>query len=179
MKKYHATILLVDDDDDFLMFVDKAFQKVGVTGQVHKVHDGAEAISYMMGEGKFADRSRYQYPTFIMTDLKMPHADGFAVLDYLRSNPEWAIIPSVVMTGSSDLDDIKKAYMLGASSYHIKPGSFEELTRRVKVLHDYWMTCETPEVDDTGRQTPTKSSGKLGARFTPLRDGKSEKHPHR
>jgi CheY-like chemotaxis protein len=165
MKKYHATILLVDDDPDFLTLVERAFRKNGVTGVLNTVTDGAEAIAYMMGEGKFADRSIYEYPTFIMTDLKMPRADGFAVLEHIKSNPDWAIIPSVVFSGSADLDDIKKAYMLGASSYHIKPNTFDELRARLKILHDYWMTCETPEVDRTGRQLHTNSTGKLGERF--------------
>jgi hypothetical protein len=64
------------------------------------------------------------------------------------------------------LDDIKKAYMLGASSYHVKPGSPAELRRQLTVLHDYWVTCEVPEVDVTGRQVSTDSKGKLGERFS-------------
>lgn len=165
MKKYNATILLVDDDADFLTFVERAFRINGVTGPIHSVHDGAQAIAYMMGQGKFADRKTYEYPTFIMTDLKMPNADGFAVLQHLKNNPEWAIIPTVVFSGSSDLDDIKKCYMLGASSYHVKPHSMAKLREHLDILHKYWITCETPEVDNTGRQKRTESHGKLGDRF--------------
>jgi len=95
----------------------------------------------------------------------MPGADGFAVLEHLKNNPEWAVIPTVVLTSSQDLDDIKKAYMLGASSYHLKPHSPEELRHQLKVLHAYWMTCEVPQVDSSGRQLRTDSKGKLGERF--------------
>ncbi|MES2695260.1 MAG: response regulator [Verrucomicrobiota bacterium] len=165
MKKYNATILLVDDDHDFLLFVERAFRKNGVTSPIHQVYDGAEAIAYMMGEGRFSDRKKYEYPTFVMTDLKMPRADGFAVLQHLKGNPEWAIIPTVVFSSSADLDDIKKSYMLGASSYHIKPHSMSELREHLDILHKYWMTCETPEVDRSGRQLHTDSGGKLGDRF--------------
>lgn len=165
MKKYNATILLVDDDANFLTFVERAFRQNGVTSPIHQVNDGAEAIAYMMGEGKYADRKTYEYPTFIMTDLKMPKADGFAVLQHLKGNPEWAVIPTVVFSSSSDLDDIKKSYMLGASSYHVKPHSMAKLREHLDILHTYWMTCETPEADPTGRQLRTDSRGKLGARF--------------
>ncbi len=165
MKKYHATILLVDDDLDFLEFVVTAFRKNGVTSPIHTVNDGAEAIAYMMGEGRFSDRTIFEYPTFIVTDLKMPGTDGFTVLEHLKGNPEWAIIPAVVFTSSSDLDDIKKSYMLGASSYHVKPHSMDKLREQLKVLHEYWMTCQTPEVDVSGRQLHTDSVGKLGERF--------------
>ena len=60
------------------------------------VDNGLEAIAYMMGEGKYADRKTYAYPTFVITDLKMPQADGFSVLEFLKGNPEWAIIPTIV-----------------------------------------------------------------------------------
>lgn len=165
MKNYHATILLVDDDPHFLMFAERALRKNGVTTPIQKARDGEEAISYMMGDGKYSDRVAYPYPTFILTDLKTPRADGFAVLEHLRKNPEWAIIPTVVLSSSSDEDDIKKSYMLGASSYHVKPMGLENLGRLMQILHDYWMTCECPEVDQTGRQVHTDSEGKLGERF--------------
>jgi len=165
MKTYHSTILVVDDDPNDLILIETAFRAIGVKDPIHTVSGGREAIAYMMGEGKFSDRRVYGYPTFITTDLKMPGADGFDVLEHLKNNPEWAIIPTVVLTSSRDLDDIKKAYMLGASSYHVKPNSSEELRQQLKVLHDYWMTCEVPEADSTGRQLRTDSHGKLGERF--------------
>jgi CheY-like chemotaxis protein len=132
--------------------------------------DGVEAIAYMMGEGKYADRSKFAYPTFIMTDLKMPRKDGFAILEFLKSNPEWAVIPTIVFSASCDTDDIKKAYMLGASSYHVKPRTHGALMHQMLVLHSYWMTCEVPEVDSTGRQVRTESHGKLGERFPQVGD---------
>src|SRR6185295_6514180 len=165
MKKYHSTILVVDDDPNDLVFIEKAFRAIGVKVPIHTINGGEEAIAYMMGKGKFSDRSLYAYPTFITTDLKMPGVDGFAVLEHLKNNPEWAVIPTVVLSASRDLDDIKKSYMLGASSYHVKPSSPADLRHQLKVLHDYWMTCEVPEADSTGRQLHTNSAGKLGERF--------------
>jgi len=165
MKKYHATIMVVDDDSNDLLFIERAFRSIGVKDPIHTVSGGREAIAYLMGEGKYADRKTFAYPTFITTDLKMPDADGFFVLEHLRNNPEWAVIPTVVLTSSSDPDDIKKAYMLGASSYHVKPATTEQLRHQLKVLHDYWVTCEVPEVDSTGRQLRTDSKGKLGERY--------------
>ena len=166
MKKLNPTILVVEDDSNDALLIKTAFKKIGVTDPIHIVSDGVEAIDYMMGEGKFADRKKFAYPTFILTDLKMPRSDGFAVLEFLKGNPEWAVIPTIVFSGSPDLDDIKKAYMLGASSYHVKPRTHGALVHQLLVVHAYWMTCEVPEVDSTGRQLQTESFGKLGARFT-------------
>jgi CheY-like chemotaxis protein len=165
MKKLHPTILIVDDDQNDQFLIKNAFKKIGVTDPIHAVDDGAEAIHYMMGEGRYADRRKFAYPTFILTDLRMPRKDGFAVLEFLKGNPEWAVIPTIVFSASMDLDDIKKAYMLGASSYHVKPRTLGALMHQILVLHAYWMTCEVPEVDTTGRQLRTESLGKLGERF--------------
>ena len=165
MKKYHSTILVVEDDPNDQFLIERAFRKIGVTDPIHIVGNGEEAIAYMMGEGKYADRINFEYPTFVVTDLKMPGSDGFAVLEFLKSNPEWRVIPTVVLSASSDLDDIKKSYMLGASSYHIKPQNSDALRKQLEVINAYWMTCQVPQVDITGRQTRTNSAGKLGERF--------------
>ena len=176
MKKYHATILVVDDDPNDRMLVERAFRKIGVTDPIQIVGDGAEAIAYMMGEGKYYDRAKFAYPTFVITDLKMPEADGFAVLEFLKGNPEWAVIPTIVLSASSDVDDIKKSYMLGASSFHTKPHSPEQLQNQLAVINAYWMTCEVPEVDITGKQLRTDSDGKLGERFPQAGDEAARHH---
>jgi CheY-like chemotaxis protein len=164
MTKNHGTILLVEDDHNDQILIKNALRANGVTGPIQTVDDGAEAIAYMKGEGNYSDRAKYAYPNFMITDLKMPRCDGFEVLLYLKRNPEWAI-PIVVLTASKDPDDIKKAYMLGASSYHVKPADYQGLRFLLKILHDYWMTCEVPEVDITGKQLKTPSQGRLGERF--------------
>ena len=100
-----------------------------------------------------------------MTDLKMPEGDGFSVLQHLKSTPEWAIIPTVVFSALADLDDIKRSYMLGAGSYIVKPVGFEEMRSLLSTFYSYWMVCETPETDASGKRLDTDSKGKLGARF--------------
>jgi CheY-like chemotaxis protein len=178
MKNYNATILVVDDDRNDLHLTEHALRQVGVTSPIHLCHNGEEAIAYMMGEGKYADRSKFAYPTFIITDLKMPGMDGFAVLEHLRANPQWAVIPTVVFSSSPDLDDIKRSYMLGASSYHVKPNGPEAMRQQMKVLHDYWLTCEVPLVDSTGKRLETDSRGKLGERFAEAESPKSSASQH-
>jgi CheY-like chemotaxis protein len=149
MKSLHPTILVVDDDMNDLIFIEKAFRAIGVTDPIHAIDGGREALAYLRGEGRFADRELYAYPTFIMTDLKMPDTDGFGVLKFLQDHPERAVTPTVVLTGSNNLDDVKKAYRLGATSYHVKPVSPEKLRQLVKVLYEYWMTSEVPTFDRT------------------------------
>jgi CheY-like chemotaxis protein len=167
MTKYGSTILVVEDEPHDQEFIVKAFRDLGLSGPILTVDDGLQAIAYMMGEDKYSDRTKYPYPTFIITDLKMPGAgaDGFAVLEHLKANPAWAIIPTVVLSASSDPDDVRTAYLLGASSYLLKPRGFTELRSLLKTVHEYWTVCQIPEVDTSGKQRRTSSRGKLGERF--------------
>ena len=165
MKTKNITILAIDDCGIDQELITRAFRNNGVSGIINWVSCGDEAIAYLKGGGQYADRTRFGYPNFIMTDLKMPNGDGFSVLKYLKSRPEWAVIPTVVFSASSDLDDVKRSYMLGASSYIVKPVVFDEMRYCLRVLCDYWMMCETPEVDITGKRLDTVSCGRLGARF--------------
>ena len=88
----------------------------------------------------------------------MSCGDGLSVLAFLKSTPNSAIVPTVVLSASGDLDDIKKAYMLGASAYFIKPHQNDALQRIIKVLVDFWMLCEVPEVDEAGTRRLTETT---------------------
>lgn len=168
MKKRDFTILLVEDDANDQFLITSAFRKIGVDDAIQVVGDGEQALAYLEGEGKYADRAIYQYPTFILMDLKMPKMDGFAVLAHLKQNPEWRIIPTVIFSASGDLDDIKQTYALGASSYHIKPASPEDMRKQLKLLYDYWMTCEIPQCDPTGKLLATNSHGKMSEKYAEI-----------
>jgi CheY-like chemotaxis protein len=165
MRPTHFTILLIEDNENDRYLIEMAWQRTGTLNSIQCVNCGEEAVRYLKGEGKFRDRSCFAYPSFITTDLKMPNGDGFSVLQYLKSNPEWAVIPTCVLSASADPDDIKKSYMLGASCYHVKPSSYGDLLKMMSILLDYWMLCEVPEVDVTGKQIKTQSRGKLGQRI--------------
>lgn len=162
MRPDKPTVLIVEDNVDDRYLLHRAFTGAGLSFSFQMAEDGEEAIQYMMGEGKFADRKAYPYPSFITTDLKMPRKDGLAVLAFLKKNPDWAIIPTVVLSGSKDEDDIKKSYMLGASSYHVKPATAEGLRELIKSLLVYWSACEVPAVSVEGCHLPTDGKDKLG-----------------
>lgn len=165
MKKQRNTILLVEDDIGIRELMLHAFQSLEIKDQVHAVAGGEEAISYLNGEGKFADRQKYEFPTTIITDLDMPDGDGFAVLEHLKSDPRWRVIPIIMLSGSADTDDIKQAYLLGVSTFFTKPDGFADLKKLLLRLVDYWSQAEVPQVDESGRMLPTESLGKRGARF--------------
>jgi CheY-like chemotaxis protein len=165
MKPIDKIILLVDDDSNDRNLVTAALDRLNLPNPVRSVHSGFEAVRYLNGEGRYAVRSQFPYPAVIITDLKMADGDGFTLLHDIRAHPQWNVIPTIVLTGSSDKDDVKKAYLLGADTYFTKPARYDDLKRLLRLAYDYWDACETPDADVEGQLLPTQSEGKLGERI--------------
>jgi len=140
------TILLAEDDANDALLIKRAFAKSGIQNPIYVVLDGEDAIAYFTGEGKYADRLHYPFPEFFITDLKMPRKTGFEVLEWLQQHHECAVVPTVVLSSSSQVEDIKRAYRLGANSYFVKPPDFGGLQELVKRIFEYWARSEKPEV---------------------------------
>jgi CheY-like chemotaxis protein len=130
-------ILLVDDNPHDVVLIRLAFRKVGIIDTIHLVKDGAEAMRYINGDGIYADRRIFPPPTLVLLDLKMPGANGFEVLKWIRSREAFDSLVVVVMSGSRDDGDIQQAYDLGANSYLTKPTKFEDLVKMMESLKDY------------------------------------------
>jgi CheY-like chemotaxis protein len=165
VKARKFTLLIVDDSEADRYLLTRAFRKHTSVYRVQAVSCGREALEYIAGQGQYADRQKYEFPSYIITDLKMPDGDGFEILCRVRSNRALSIIPVIMLSGSADLDDIRQAYEFGASAYFVKPATSEALENLVRKIHDYWSECEVPEVDSHGVAMMTTSEGKASARF--------------
>ena len=162
MKRQIESILVVEDDGNDRLLLQLVFSRIGITDPITVVQGGAEALAYLRGEGQYGQRDRFPYPSFLITDLKMPGLDGFAVLAHLKENPDRAITPTIVLSASSDPDDIRLAYAMGANSYLVKPVELEELFRLLKLTYDYWRACDFPYTDADGKHICSNTAGKLG-----------------
>lgn len=166
VKAQKFTLLVVDDEENDRFFIERTFKKLDTHYRIHGVCCGDEAIAYIKGEGKYADRDKFQFPSYVITDLKMPNGDGFALLEFIKQNPALSIIPVVMLSASDDPDDIRQSYLLGASSYFRKLIDSQKYQEVIGKIHDYWCNCEVPAVDKEGYALMTDSKGKLGERFT-------------
>ena len=167
MKSQRQTILLVDDDENDRFLTQKALQQLDIGCVVQGVTSGDEAIAYLKGLGPFHERSRYQFPGYIITDLNMPDGDGFDLLNFLKDNPQLSIVPVVVFSSSSDADDIRQAYALGASAFLVKHQDPKVRVAQLKKLYEFFSECEVPEVAASGHAMATQSRGKSDERFSP------------
>ena len=171
MKSRRLTILVIDDDPNDRALIAAALSSAAPRLKIHSLSHGGEAIDYLSGSGKYANREQFPFPGYIITDLKMAPGDGFDVLDFLKRNPELSIIPVLVLSGAADEDDIRHAYQLGASAFIQKPPDQAGLTRRLKLLYEFFKECEVAQVTSAGAQLPTESHGKIGARFHTAQKG--------
>jgi len=142
-------ILLVEDDSNDVLLIQRAFQKAGLLNTLRVARDGEEAIEYLTGSGGFANRARFPLPFLMLLDLKMPGADGFEVLRWVRAEPEFRRLLVVVFTSSNLQEDVDRAYEMGANSYLVKPVAFDEMANLIHRFEVYWTEIN---------RTPTTSS---------------------
>jgi CheY-like chemotaxis protein len=143
------TILLADDSEDDLFLIQRAIQQSRLLNPIQVVRDGEEAVEYLSGVGRFADRSKFPLPFLLLLDLHMPKQNGFDVLRWIRSRPDLKDLKVAVLTASGDESHYSRAMQLGADSYFTKPGSLDEFVQLMLRLRGHWLLVEghlEPEV---------------------------------
>jgi CheY-like chemotaxis protein len=137
-------ILIAEDDENDAIILERALHKAGFENPIRFCRDGTEVIAYLCAEPPFQDRHEFPFPRVLITDLKMPKMGGIEILKWLYHHPDCNLIPKIVLTASKQSSDIQEAYKWGANSYLVKPSGYEQLTRMLKLVFDYWEMCEKP-----------------------------------
>jgi CheY-like chemotaxis protein len=148
METPQFTVLLVEDDLNDIFLVKRAFKMAQVRNPLQIVTDGLEAMSYLKGGDKFADRQVYPLPKLIVMDIKMPRKTGFEVLEWAKRDPLLRRIPIVIVSSSESPADINRAYELGANAYMVKPVDYKEVEHLFQSITHYWgLECAKPELE--------------------------------
>src|SRR5581483_1707246 len=132
-------VLMAEDDDNDVFFLERAFKQAQIANPVHRVKDGEEALAYLKGEGQYSNREKFPLPHLMLLDLKMPRKNGFEVIQWVRQQPGLRRVPLVVLTSSKEDPDVNRAYELGANTYLVKPVKFDGLVEMMKTLNLYWL----------------------------------------
>ena len=147
MAKDRPTLLIVEDNEDDIFFVERIFKQIGARCELRFARDGMEAVEYLSGQGAFKNRAKHPMPTIILMDLKMPRRNGFEVLEWMHNQAEIRLIPTIVVTSSTLQEDVTRAYRLGANAVMNKPVDKDSLLQMLKSFHIYWTDfVEMPEV---------------------------------
>ena len=144
------SILLVEDLEDDILLIRRAFAAAKLTTPLYVVRDGEEAIEYLEGVGKYSNRAEYPLPQLILLDLKMPKMGGIEVLRWIKRQPELKALRVVVLTSSESISDVNEAYEVGANSFLVKPLEFENYPAMLRTLSAFWFhTSRSPTVNRT------------------------------
>jgi len=137
------TILHVEDDPNDVFLLQYAMKKVGLLNPVHVASDGQQAIDYLQGAGRFADREKFPWPCLVLLDLKLPYVMGLDVLRWIRQQPGTPALIVILLTASGENADIAAAYRLGANAFLSKPCEAGKLQDIVRAIRDFWLTHNT------------------------------------
>lgn len=137
-------ILLVEDDPNDIELAMHALRGSNIANRIQVVRDGAEALEYLFGTGRYEHRTADDLPRVVLLDLKLPLVDGLEVLRQLRDSKHSRHLPVVVLTSSHEDRDIVESYRLGVNSYIVKPVDFEQFSETVRQLGLYWVLLNEP-----------------------------------
>ncbi|MGH8523164.1 MAG: response regulator [Gammaproteobacteria bacterium] len=130
---------MADDDPDDRLLTRDAMRDARVINDLRFVEDGEDLMDYLYRRGRYADGASAPRPGLILLDLNMPKKDGREALKEIKADPDLRRIPVVVLTTSKLEEDIFRSYDLGASSFIIKPVTFESLVELMKAMGRYWI----------------------------------------
>ncbi len=133
------TILLAEDNDDDVFFMQRAAKSCGFANPIQVVSHGQEAIDYLSGANGYGDREKFPLPFLIFLDLKMPQRGGLEVLEWIRGQPSLQTMLVLILTTSREESDVRRAYRLGVNSFLVKPPNGSGLTDLMRLIKAYWL----------------------------------------
>lgn len=136
-------VVLIEDNISDIELTLRAFQKLNANIDVLVLHDGSEALDFLFAKGKYVDRELKELPRFILLDLKLPKLNGHEVLKEIRAHESSSHIPVIILSTSTEEADINLSYELGSNSYIHKPIAYEEFSRAIEEIGNYWLNTNT------------------------------------
>lgn len=130
-------ILLVEDSPTDILMTREAFKEARLVNTLNVVEDGVQALEFLRREGSYASAPR---PDLILLDLNLPRKNGREVLAEIKANDSLKTIPVIILTTSSENEDILKAYDLHANCYVVKPVGFENFLKAVQSIRNFWFS---------------------------------------
>jgi len=137
-------ILLVEDEDHDVLFMQLAMEEAGATNPLLVVRDGREALAYLNAEDKFANRTDFPLPDLVLLDLRLPRVPGLQVLKWIREQAGFMKLPVIICSSSAQDSDVDTAYRLGANGYLVKPSHMADRVALVRLIKKYWLDMDRP-----------------------------------
>lgn len=129
-------ILLVEDNLVDVRLLETLFQSGGRPVDLQRAKDGSDALDLLA-------RSRTDphawMPNLILLDVNMPRVSGLEALRIIKADPNWRLIPVVVLSTSSAPAEVREAYDTHASAFVQKPSSIGRAELLVQAIEAFWL----------------------------------------
>jgi CheY-like chemotaxis protein len=132
-------ILQVEDEEADVLLLRYAFERAGIRDSVQVAPCGQEAVDYLSGVGRFADRQTYPLPNLVLLDLKLPDKHGLDVLEWMRQQAGLKRTVVIALTSSNQTADIERAYECGVNSYVVKAADNQKRLEFAQHLKGWWL----------------------------------------
>ena len=130
-------LLLVEDNPGDARLTKEALRDGKININLTHVINGVQAMAALKKQDEFADMPR---PDIVLLDLNLPLKDGLEVLKEMKSSPDLSTIPVIVLTTSSNEQDVLKSYELKANCFISKPVDFDSFVHVIKSIDDFWFS---------------------------------------
>jgi CheY-like chemotaxis protein len=128
-------VLLIEDNPADACLIKEACSGFAIKNEVAHVDNGIRALDYLYKRGEYGDSKT---PNLIILDLNLPIKNGREVLKEIKNDDNLKLIPVIVLTTSSDSEDICESYRQHASVYLTKPSNFDEFDDLICSFEDFW-----------------------------------------
>ncbi|MFT7156416.1 MAG: chemotaxis family two-component system response regulator Rcp1 [Parvicella sp.] len=136
LKEIPIKLLLVEDNPDDVVLIKFAFNEQKVNCDIFWTKDGVEAENFLKKLDKYVD---VPTPDIVILDLNLPKKNGFSVLKFIKSSPVLKELPVIVLTTSTNPDDIRKCYAGHANCYIKKPSDLQGFLEIIGNVKTYWL----------------------------------------
>ena len=137
MNAVPVNILLVEDSASDVRLTQEALKDARIANQLHVARDGEQAMSFLRGEGEYAERER---PDLVVLDLNLPRKDGREVLREIKGDDQLRRIPVIILTTSASDRDVLDAYDNRVNCFLTKPIDFEQFIGVVRSMEHFWIS---------------------------------------
>ncbi len=133
-------ILVVEDNPDHLELTLMALRECCDAARIATATDGEEALDFLFGRGKYAGRDARKQPRLVILDMKMTRLHGLDVLKAVRASPITQSVPVVMLSASTEKQELDSCYEAGANSVVRKSHDYDELRRKMVQVYGFWVT---------------------------------------
>ena len=126
---FHVLVVESSPADAFL--IAEGLKQAGMRDGLMTMEDSRKALDYL---------EKGNLPDLVILDLNLAPMSGFQLLSKIRSSPTLSALPVMIMSGSEDSRDVRKAYELRANCYIVKPGNLQQFLRSMRIWYEYWST---------------------------------------